>query len=226
MPEATAKPAGGGDKPFLTDIKTLRERARQHIEEGAVTPSYGADREVYLPAGEWYDYYRGWKFEGGRSHLVPVTMEAIPVFVRGGAFVFRQPVVQHTGEMAGQALRVAVFPAARSEASLYEDEGDGLQYRRGAYSRRRFSQRRDGGRVVVEVSAPEGSWRPGPRDVVFELRGAGEPDRVTVGGAELARFDAARLRSEPQGWTRTDQGLVVVKLRDRSEAYTVTVEGG
>jgi bacterioferritin len=48
MPEGTAKPAGSGGKPFLTDIKTLRERARQHIEEGAVTPSYGADRDAVV----------------------------------------------------------------------------------------------------------------------------------------------------------------------------------
>jgi bacterioferritin len=34
------------DKPFLTDVKTLRERARQHIERGAVTEGYKADRET------------------------------------------------------------------------------------------------------------------------------------------------------------------------------------
>ena len=34
------------DKPFLTDIQTLRERARQHIENGAVTQGYTADRET------------------------------------------------------------------------------------------------------------------------------------------------------------------------------------
>lgn len=33
------------DQPFLTDIKTIRERARQHIERGAVTEGYRADRE-------------------------------------------------------------------------------------------------------------------------------------------------------------------------------------
>ena len=48
MPEATAKPAGGKDTPFLTDVKTLRERARQHIEKGAVTQSYGADRDTVV----------------------------------------------------------------------------------------------------------------------------------------------------------------------------------
>lgn len=34
------------NQPFLTDIKTLRERARQHIENGAVTEGYRADRET------------------------------------------------------------------------------------------------------------------------------------------------------------------------------------
>lgn len=36
------------DKPFLTDVKTLRDRARQHIEEGAVTEGYKADRETVV----------------------------------------------------------------------------------------------------------------------------------------------------------------------------------
>ena len=36
------------DKPFLTDIKTLRDRARQHIENGAVTEGYSADRETVV----------------------------------------------------------------------------------------------------------------------------------------------------------------------------------
>lgn len=36
------------DKPFLTDIKTLRERARTHIENGAVTEGYSADRQTVI----------------------------------------------------------------------------------------------------------------------------------------------------------------------------------
>ncbi|MEP6569011.1 MAG: ferritin-like domain-containing protein [Acidobacteriota bacterium] len=34
------------DKPFLTDVKTLRARARKHISDGAVTEGYSADRET------------------------------------------------------------------------------------------------------------------------------------------------------------------------------------
>ncbi len=36
------------NKPFLTDVKTLRARARKHIEQGAVTPGYNADRKTVI----------------------------------------------------------------------------------------------------------------------------------------------------------------------------------
>ncbi|WP_342349166.1 ferritin-like domain-containing protein [uncultured Nitrospira sp.] len=36
------------NQPFLTDIKTLRKRAREHIEKGAVTPGYAADLDTVI----------------------------------------------------------------------------------------------------------------------------------------------------------------------------------
>lgn len=41
----TPGPPGAG---FLSDITAIRERARQHIADGAVTQSYGADRDTVL----------------------------------------------------------------------------------------------------------------------------------------------------------------------------------
>ena len=35
-------------RPFLTDVKTLRARARKHIEQGAITPTYRADRATVV----------------------------------------------------------------------------------------------------------------------------------------------------------------------------------
>ncbi|HYK42596.1 MAG TPA: ferritin-like domain-containing protein [Thermoanaerobaculia bacterium] len=47
---APGKPAGAGARPgeFVTDIQELRRRARQHIENGAVTDSYTADRPTVI----------------------------------------------------------------------------------------------------------------------------------------------------------------------------------
>jgi len=38
----------GASKPPLTDVQTLRESARRHVEEGAVTEHYRADRQKVL----------------------------------------------------------------------------------------------------------------------------------------------------------------------------------
>jgi bacterioferritin len=35
-------------EPFISDVETLRKRARQQIEQGAVTPGYGADKEAVV----------------------------------------------------------------------------------------------------------------------------------------------------------------------------------
>jgi len=48
MKRKADKSGAKGESAFLTDIKLLRERARKHIEDGAVTPGYKADRETVI----------------------------------------------------------------------------------------------------------------------------------------------------------------------------------
>jgi bacterioferritin len=43
-----AKPIADERRPFLTDIQELRRRAREHMELGAVTSGYKADRETVI----------------------------------------------------------------------------------------------------------------------------------------------------------------------------------
>ena len=50
MQESVKRPGGGNggesQTPFLSDVQTLRQRARAHIEEGAVTQNYGLDTKI------------------------------------------------------------------------------------------------------------------------------------------------------------------------------------
>jgi bacterioferritin len=48
IPEAPADASSGGAPSFVSDIAAIRKRARQHIADGAVTQSYGADRSRVL----------------------------------------------------------------------------------------------------------------------------------------------------------------------------------
>jgi alpha-glucosidase len=176
-------------------------------------------RSVYLPAGDWYDYWSGAHYTGGKWIVVPVTLASIPIFVRGGAFVFAQPVVQHTGEMAGQTLEVTLFPNASSERWLYEDAGNGFEYQRGGFARRRFAARRDGSALIVEIGSADGSYRPKPRAMLLTVRG--EPQRVSVGGVPLPHVDD--IDKSERGWSTRD-GSLIIKLPDRFERTEIRIE--
>jgi alpha-glucosidase len=187
-------------------------------------------REVYLPAGDWFDYWTGKRYKGGANIHVGVTIESVPIFVRAGGFIFRQPVVQNTGEMAGKPLRVLVAPAAESQSTLYEDDGEDLQYRQGNFLKRTFHQTTTDGSTVVEVSAPEGKYRPASRDLVLETWLAREPQSVTVqtgqetgSGEPLPRLDRNNLTNASRGWSFAD-GVLTVKVVDRFEPTRFTIQ--
>ena len=179
-----------------------------------------AQRGVYLPAGEWYDYWSGQKYSGKRWIDVKVTLATLPLFIRGGSFIFQQPVVQHTGEMAGAPLEVTLFPSGTSERWLYEDAGNGFEFQRGTYARRRFATRRDAAGLLVEVGAPDGTYRPQSRPLLLAVRGLAEATRVQIGGASLARAD--ELEKAERGWTIRD-GSLLIKVPDRFERLEIRI---
>lgn len=191
-------------------------------------------RGVYLPKGtDWYDFWTGTRYAGGQGIQVLVTLESIPIFARAGAFIFQQPVVQSTNEMRGQPLLVTVFPAAASDATLYEDDGHTLEYRKGNFSTRRFSQMRSASadgreRVTIDVAAPEGAYRPAARSLVVSVHAVRDAGVVSVGSAagtttSLTRLESAEFENQPSGWTVTDEGLVRVKVPDDFGRITITI---
>ena len=193
------------------------------LREGAVT------RSVYLPPGDWFDFWTGARYEGGRTHAIPVTIASIPIFIRGGAVLFRQPVVQHTREMSGQPLTVEVYPATGSESWLYEDDGRSLEYQKGVSVRRRILHARSGPdsgvpEVRIEIGAPDGPYRPASRPMKVAVGGVPAARHVTVNGTALTRRDAAAFEKESAGWTLDDRGFVVVKTADRFEPAVIVVQ--
>jgi hypothetical protein len=137
-------------------------------------------------------------------------------------------VVQNTGEMSGNPLRVLVVPGNGSE-SLYEDDGESLKYSHGDFMRRKFTQTCFTGRRIFEISAPEGSWRPAKRDLILETWIERAPRSVveqagagTGSGETLPELNADALANAPKGWSFSN-GLLTIKDNDRFEAATFEV---
>ncbi|HEV2305228.1 MAG TPA: TIM-barrel domain-containing protein [Candidatus Acidoferrales bacterium] len=96
-------------------------------EEGATS------RRVYLPQGEWYDFWTGERTRGGREISRDVDLETLPLFVRAGAILPLGPVKQYTGEKVDGPLTVTIYPGADGSFLLYEDDGKSFDYRKGEW---------------------------------------------------------------------------------------------
>ncbi|WP_116124248.1 TIM-barrel domain-containing protein [Lewinella sp. IMCC34183] len=148
---------------------------------------------VYLPRGNWYSFWTGKRFEGGRTVRIRLHADRLPIFVRAGAIVPTVPVVQHTAALRdAERLELSVYLDNAGTGSFYWDAGDGYGYETGQYSRRTFTLVREGGAVTVE-QAWEGDFRSGFQTMVIQLIGLNEaPGRVTVDGnllPDAPRFD-------------------------------------
>jgi alpha-glucosidase len=177
------------------------------------------NRAVYLPRGDWYDYWTGQRFSGGQTITASASLDILPLFVRAGAFIFRQPVVQYTGEMPGNPLCILIAPAPESDGSLYEDDGRSLNYAHGEFQERHFHQTRSDSRITVDVTPAGGSYLPQSRALQLELWSERGPRAVTLAegdaaGRVLTKTSVAALPGMDEGWAWASN-TITVKTRDR-----------
>jgi alpha-glucosidase len=174
----------------------------------------GAERRgLYLPKGAWFELEGGKRHTGGRDVVVPVTLDSLPIFVREGAFLFRQPVLQHTGERHGKTLTVQHWPAdGPCTGDLYEDEGDGFAYREGVFLRRVFASRPSPTGLVVEVRS-EGTYRPAPRAMELKVRWPGPLRAVLVDGQPVSPVEPSKGEAALRSYSLAE-GWVTVLLPD------------
>jgi alpha-glucosidase (family GH31 glycosyl hydrolase) len=97
------------------------------VEKGAAT------RQVYLPAGGWYDFWTQERLEGGREVSRNVDLETTPLYIRAGSIMPLGPVKQFSGEKVDQPLSVSIYPGADASFLLYEDDGRSFNYRKGEW---------------------------------------------------------------------------------------------
>lgn len=90
-------------------------------------------RRLYLPRGDWYDFWTGEHAEGGGEISRDVDLGTLPLYVRAGGIVPLGPVKQHTGEKGDGPLSVNVYPGADGAFLLYEDDGKSFDYRKGQW---------------------------------------------------------------------------------------------
>jgi len=92
-------------------------------------------RRMYIPRGDWYDFWTNEHVTGGKEKWVAAEIDMLPIFVKAGAIIPKYPVQQYVGEKKIEELVLEVYYKEGTEASeVYEDANNGYDYKKGRYS--------------------------------------------------------------------------------------------
>ncbi len=151
---------------------------------------------IYLPEGEWIDYFSGEMYEGGRViNNYEAPLWKLPLFVRNGAVI---PMTNPNNNVSqiDRTLRIyEIYPSGHTSFTEYDDDGTTEAYRRGEFATTSIESEAVGDRVTVTIHPSDGGFAGFERMKRTELRinVTAEPDGVKayVDGRRVKLQEAA-----------------------------------
>jgi alpha-glucosidase (family GH31 glycosyl hydrolase) len=150
--------------------------------------------KAYLPRGKWIDYWTGREFQGPIE--IPCSYpddRAGGLFIRAGAIIPYWPQLSHVGARNPEVICLQIYPDNHSSFTLYEDDGESLQYLNGATSTTEIKCDCEGGSTSIAIGPRVGSYAGMPDKRVYDIRvHVKQPQSVRVsGGAKVLPYDSA-----------------------------------
>ena len=192
---------------------------------------------VLLPPGDWYDYWTGLRVADaqeavitveGRARarteadgpgpdlrLLPVTpaLEVLPVFVRAGAIIPRQPLVQSTEQVPDGPLRLHVYSGPDCRGTLYADDGTSFAYRGGGFLRCVFRCEETADGLLLREAERLGTFQPWWREVEVVVHEVEAPDSPDWQADPVARTATALVTP-----ARLADGILLPRVATASQA--------
>ncbi len=165
-----------------------------HLLVAPMMEETGSSMNILLPAGNWIDYFRGTKYSGNQTITYALDGETwtdIPLFIKEGAIIPSQKVLDYTGQSTVDQIEVDVFPSTtRSSFTYYDDNGDNYDYESGTYLEQQMASQDHGTNgVEFKVSAKSGTYNSTVDQFMVKLHGKAAT-AVTINGAPLASYSS------------------------------------
>jgi hypothetical protein len=169
-------------------------------QELLVAPVYvpgATQREVFLPAGRWYEWETGRAHQGGKTITADAPLDRIPVFVRAGAIVPLRDYATSIEAGNNDHLTLEVWPGdAPSGFTLREDDGTSNDYLEGGFASTELKLAARGSVTTLEIAPVQGRFtgmEPSRRwTVVLHDQAARRPARLNGRPIETSHDAAAR----------------------------------
>ncbi len=151
-----------------------------------------AKTQVWLPKGEWFDFFTGIHYSGlnGRKINVYRDISSYPVFAKQGAIVPLQSLEEHSNSQSpSKEMEIVVFAGASNKLSIYEDGLDGNEYKNDKFALTDITLDYSQSKAAFEIAAVKGdtAFVPKYRNWKIAFRGFSKQcdAKVYVDGKEV-----------------------------------------
>ena len=153
---------------------------------------------IYLPEGEWVDYFTGDCYRGGRIiNNFEAPLWKLPLFVKRGAIIPLNRPHNHPNQVDGAERIYELYPYGESNFTEYDDDGRTEAYRRGEGCTTRITQSLDADRATLRIAPTEGEFQGmvKVKSTVVRINLTAKPKRVTatVGGRRIKLTEVQSL---------------------------------
>jgi hypothetical protein len=136
----------------------------------AIETSLGLARQViWLPQGDWYNFFTGEYLQGGSWTAVYGRLQDIPAFISSGTIIPINDDGSSNGTALPTSLTIRAVPGKASTFSLYEDDGVSQAYKYGNYSETEIKQELNGDTWQFSISPRQGSFSEVPANRTWRL---------------------------------------------------------
>jgi alpha-glucosidase (family GH31 glycosyl hydrolase) len=145
---------------------------------------------VYLPTGNWIDYFTGKKYPGDQVITDSCSLKTMPLFVKEGSIIPMQSTMTCSDAKPLDTLTLQVFGPGSGEFNLYEDDGNSLEYNNGSYSWTKIQFTKDVGdsyHLIVKPISGNFVGQVKTRSYIVSIFGLSKPNKISINGHSLYR---------------------------------------
>ncbi|MDI6049056.1 glycoside hydrolase family 31 protein [Flavobacterium sp. XS2P24] len=167
-------------------------------------------RRMYIPRGQWYNYWTNEEVKGGKEIWVETKFDQIPIFVKAGAIIPKYPVQQYVGELEFDELTLDIYYKEGKEKSVvYEDAQDGYDYKKGRYSFLSFQTTGKEKELIVQLHK-EGKYDTNYSKYKINLIGL--PFKVKMIEIDNVEVSFDKNTFENEGYLIVDKGFTAFHI--------------
>jgi alpha-glucosidase len=156
--------------------------------------------EVYLPKGDWYNYWSGQKHSGEQNLRYSCEEKDIPVFIKAGAIIPKQKYGKNVYDtLANKRLILDCYAGPDGSFTLYEDDGKTYNYEKGEYSLTIFKQKTNENRRTLQIINNKTGYISNIKEYHVNFCQVGsEPKEVLLNDSRIIKQNNADFNSN--GW--------------------------